>query len=1281
MAAAEAIEVVAETHEVADLLHRYVQIQGLSTAPISEADLSYQTGPASLRRSTQQVQGSIGKALHFDSENQSFIVELADEGVLVDIPLANLVPHEVPAADQGGFDIMWPFDNEDLVSLGWEVANVIADRGWCLLQVPQREELRTRAVAKASTLNFTRQQVELQSDYLGRKGVGKATEIDPLKLTNIDVVVKRLEAGPPPDAMQRFDFDLSCLYGAVSEASHEILGFPLDGRTEAMVWMPFSGGRERSALEPEELDTDAIEEGVLQRHLHFLRRRKLCLLYLVHTEGGRLTLYSKGDGKSSEEIEIPACSGRLLAFRCDSMMFKYEPSGNHLTMLSWVLEAAPQLEFSTLEGDAKMKDELYGIMQGPGAPYHQCPRVLAVSCQTAGSANSIEEAMNMYLAGTDGNIYVPSARFDTDMYFTKDGDNDHISGRNSYQVHSGLVEDMLILSFDPGFFNINEDVATVMAPNQRKVLEVGYEALMLAGFNKKTLNGAPIMVAIGDCGTEWGTQIQWMRLTGEHYDGRPFKMDTPMEKLDLLSASTLASIGSRLSYNLGLTGPTFHVETACSSGLTAFCTSMYTMRTASTATSLNSRVQGAIAGGVNLCTDPGVYIGNCSQHMLSVKGRCFTFDATATGYARGEGTSLLYATFSDNQKDMDMQLGCAIGNKVNQDGRSASMTAPNGPSQQMCIRASMREAQIGPRDVTTSECHGTGTALGDPIEVGSIRGVTESDDRQTPLYCTSSKSNIGHLEANAGTTGLIKCILMGRYGNAPANVHLKLLNPHLDASGWPAYFEADIVDYAANSGIAGVSSFGVSGTNSHAEVWSKCVHGPNSAARFVIPGYMKLDQIKVTCPITMGPIDYLTGEPVVPKFGPQGETLKARADVLRDDLASYDVSSYVYKGSYRFRASELEDALGEIDESVFICGTWSGLQQMQQMQYDEDGQFYSYTIVLGETRCESFFLCLDKNISQRLYPATNAGAQHLWIYGPDSGGQNQRWMIDGRNEEIPAGTVYQIKFRWGVVRKTIEWERVDAKLASLAPKAQHSYSVMASWTTWRPQKMEKSSEEQGLWEVTIRIGPDGREEFQFLRDNDLQQVIYPAEHGSADVAARGPDDLGKGKNFVVRGRTDEQVRLTLHVEDGSVTVTAKSDLKGEVVWRSQEGSSRHEYCVVGSWTDYTAPEPMLAMESPGVFRYRGSVRNMWSDDLKAFVEFFRIIIDNDQAHGVYPEAMYAGNGDYMVHGPDGNGKGRMWAIRSRYPNTNFEITYDSTAVDRRRIVTWTWLDGPLSLEE
>merc|ERR1719343_1738429 len=176
------------------------------------------------------------------------------------------------------------------------------------------------------------------------------------------------------------------------------------------------------------------------------------------------------------------------------------------------------------------------------------------------------------------------------------------------------------------------------------------------------------------------------------------------------------------------------------------------------------------------------YVGACSQHMLSTKGRCWTFDGSADGFGRSEGCSFCYAKYSDDDSVVEVSEACAVGSKVNQDGRSASMTAPNGPSQQMCIKASMREAQLEPHDITASECHGTGTSLGDPIEVGSLRGVQETDERDNGLCCTSAKSNIGHLEANAGITGLLKCVLMNRYGMATPNCHLRALNPHIETA-------------------------------------------------------------------------------------------------------------------------------------------------------------------------------------------------------------------------------------------------------------------------------------------------------------------------------------------------------------------------------------------------------------------------------------------------------------------------------------------------------------------
>jgi len=160
-----------------------------------------------------------------------------------------------------------------------------------------------------------------------------------------------------------------------------------------------------------------------------------------------------------------------------------------------------------------------------------------------------------------------------------------------------------------------------------------------------------------------------------------------------------------------------------------------------------------MAGGCTCVNDAIIFVTNASQQMLSLLGRCHTYDVTADGYARGEGCSFAYVKMSDDERDVDMQEACAVGNKVNQDGRSASMTAPNGPSQQMCIKASLREAGLDPHDIQASECHGTGTALGDPIEIGSIRGVQETDVRESPFEMTSAKSNIGHLEGNAGCLG------------------------------------------------------------------------------------------------------------------------------------------------------------------------------------------------------------------------------------------------------------------------------------------------------------------------------------------------------------------------------------------------------------------------------------------------------------------------------------------------------------------------------------------------
>jgi acyl transferase domain-containing protein len=233
--------------------------------------------------------------------------------------------------------------------------------------------------------------------------------------------------------------------------------------------------------------------------------------------------------------------------------------------------------------------------------------------------------------------------------------------------------------------------------------------------------------------------------------------------------------------------------------------------------------------GANTAVGVGAYIALSGPGMLTHKGRCFTFDRSADGYARAEGVGGMTLKKCENEIDSMGRLAMLIGACVNQDGRSASMTAPHGPSQQEVIRACMTEAGLDASMVTIAECHGTGTSLGDPIEIGSLRGTMKAGRGEKALLCTSSKSNVGHMEAGAGMLGTIKCILILRASTGTPNLHLYSFNPHLDIEGFPLWMQTEHTDFMANSGLTGVSSFGFGGTNARADMWGHCTQGPRAA--------------------------------------------------------------------------------------------------------------------------------------------------------------------------------------------------------------------------------------------------------------------------------------------------------------------------------------------------------------------------------------------------------------------------------------------------------------------
>jgi acyl transferase domain-containing protein/aryl carrier-like protein len=427
--------------------------------------------------------------------------------------------------------------------------------------------------------------------------------------------------------------------------------------------------------------------------------------------------------------------------------------------------------------------------------------IVGTACRLPGNVRSPDELWEMLLARTDCVTDVPASRFDIDEVYDANPD---VVGR-SYTRRGAFMSE--VESFDHDFFGIPVAEARAMDPQQRLLLEVAYEAFHVAGYDKKRLRSSRIGVFVGQMNHDWA------HMNAEDQLADPF-----------FGAGSSASITSnRISYLLGLTGPSMTLDTACSSSLVAVDLAVDKLR--------SGVCSAALVGGVNVMLHHRTFVGCCAAKMLSVKGRCATFDESADGYCRGEGVgAVVLKRLSDALADGDEVLAVIRGTAVNQDGRSASLTAPNGLAQEAVIRQALEIAGLEGREVDYVECHGTGTALGDPIEVGALRNVL-GERRDKPVVLGAVKSNIGHLEGAAGVVGLIKTVEVLRHREAPGNVHFKTLNSKIDLQGFAAIIPTVSTPLGQKGDkrplVAGVSSFGFGGTNAHIvlESWDAPVSG------------------------------------------------------------------------------------------------------------------------------------------------------------------------------------------------------------------------------------------------------------------------------------------------------------------------------------------------------------------------------------------------------------------------------------------------------------------------
>lgn len=442
-------------------------------------------------------------------------------------------------------------------------------------------------------------------------------------------------------------------------------------------------------------------------------------------------------------------------------------------------------ELAALQRAALAIKELRGRLDALENARQEPIAIVGMGCRLPGGCETPEAFWALLHNGVDAVTTVPPERWDIEAYYDPDPD----APGKMYMREGAFLSQ--VDHFDPLFFGIAPREAMSMDPQQRLLLECSWEALERAGYAPDRL---PVQtgVFVGISENDYGKLALPPNTVDANYEG---------------SGNSFCFAAGRLSYVLGVHGPSLTVDTACSSSLVAIHLAVQSLR--------NDECELALAGGAQINLAPETYVLISKLRALAPDGRCKTFDAAADGFGRGEGCGVVVLKrLSRALADGNPIIALIRGSAMNHDGPSSGLTVPNKIAQEMLIRQALQNARVEPAAVSYIEAHGTGTVLGDPIELRAIDAVY-GQGRTTPLLIGSAKTNIGHLEAAAGVAGLMKVALALQHGEIPAHLHFRQPNPHVDWAKMPLTVPTQNTPWPGKSALAGVSSFGLSGTNAH----------------------------------------------------------------------------------------------------------------------------------------------------------------------------------------------------------------------------------------------------------------------------------------------------------------------------------------------------------------------------------------------------------------------------------------------------------------------------------